>query len=565
MATGAVVARILTQYSDKGSKAAQKDIAKLGAQFDAFAKKTARAFGFAAAAVGAFALKVGKDAVQAAIADQKSQALLANSLRNTVGATDAAIASVEDYISKLQLQVGVADDELRPSLAKLSAITSDVASAQQLLGVALDISASSGADLGSATQAVTRALQGNFRSLQKLVPSISTASVKGKDFAAILAEIQKATSGAATTRAGTLEFRLNILRIRFGEILETLGYSLLPVIEQFANVIQRDVLPQLEKWINLNKDKLADGLKTASELVLDLLKGAIAFGKWFVANSATIKNFTILIASIWATSKVYAFVKAIGAVSLAFQTMAKQATLAGAASAIATTGQATAGAKFLAGSRALGIVGLGVSLAALPLIAVKNKGNQIRAQRAQVEAGLAGYKGSPGASDIAGLAGFSSKKKTKTNQGTDLVTLFNNLNKVTAAEKKSAKAKEELTKRQQKYNKLLADMGIKTTEQQDAITQFAIRSNLLKQAAMTGSSLTSVGSPTPMNMATAGFGGNVNVYVQGSVISERDLVDLVTKAQQKNATSGSPIGGNYLGGGAGAAGGGLTKFSSRVI
>jgi hypothetical protein len=29
MATGAVLARILTQYSDKGSKAAQKDIAKL--------------------------------------------------------------------------------------------------------------------------------------------------------------------------------------------------------------------------------------------------------------------------------------------------------------------------------------------------------------------------------------------------------------------------------------------------------------------------------------------------------------------------------------------------------
>ena len=49
MAIGAVVARILTQYSDKGSKAAQKDIAKLGRKFDDFAKKTTRAFGLAAA------------------------------------------------------------------------------------------------------------------------------------------------------------------------------------------------------------------------------------------------------------------------------------------------------------------------------------------------------------------------------------------------------------------------------------------------------------------------------------------------------------------------------------
>ena len=120
MAVGAVVARILTQYSDKGSKAARKDIEKLGNQFDDFGRRTARAFGIAAAAVGAFAVKIGKDAVQAAIADQKSQTLLANSLRNTTGATNAAIASVEGYISKLQLQVGVADDELRPATSNIA-------------------------------------------------------------------------------------------------------------------------------------------------------------------------------------------------------------------------------------------------------------------------------------------------------------------------------------------------------------------------------------------------------------------------------------------------------------
>ena len=38
MATGAIIARIITQYSAKGSKQAQKDIAKLGKDFDKFAK-----------------------------------------------------------------------------------------------------------------------------------------------------------------------------------------------------------------------------------------------------------------------------------------------------------------------------------------------------------------------------------------------------------------------------------------------------------------------------------------------------------------------------------------------
>ena len=93
MATGAIVARILTQYSNKGSKAAQKDIALLSKSFDAFARKSTKAFGIAAAASAAFAIKLGKDAVQGAMEDQKQQIALATALRNTTGATDEAIAA----------------------------------------------------------------------------------------------------------------------------------------------------------------------------------------------------------------------------------------------------------------------------------------------------------------------------------------------------------------------------------------------------------------------------------------------------------------------------------------
>jgi hypothetical protein len=50
MAIGAVTARIITQYSDKGSKAAARDINKLGKNFDKFAGKVGKAFGLAAAA-----------------------------------------------------------------------------------------------------------------------------------------------------------------------------------------------------------------------------------------------------------------------------------------------------------------------------------------------------------------------------------------------------------------------------------------------------------------------------------------------------------------------------------
>ena len=59
MAQGAVVARILSQYSDKGSKAAQKDIAKLGQKIDAFGRKATKSFAALGVASAAFAVKLG--------------------------------------------------------------------------------------------------------------------------------------------------------------------------------------------------------------------------------------------------------------------------------------------------------------------------------------------------------------------------------------------------------------------------------------------------------------------------------------------------------------------------
>ena len=290
MAVGAIVARILTQYSDKGSKAAQKDIAKLGKNIDGFAKKSTRAFGIAAAASAALALKIGKDAVQAAIADQKSQVLLANSLRNTAGASNQAIAGVENYITALQKQFSVVDDDLRPAMARLTAATGSITAAQGLMQTALDVSASSGADLETSVGAIIKATTGQFKALKTLVPGLSTATVKSKDFGKALEEVNKQTSGAAAKRAGTLEYRLMGLRIAFGEILETLGYALLPVIEKFATTISTKILPSIEAWVTVNKDKLAASFQIAADVAVKLLAVAISFGDWVSNNMGLVKT-----------------------------------------------------------------------------------------------------------------------------------------------------------------------------------------------------------------------------------------------------------------------------------
>ena len=342
MATGAIIARIITQYSAKGSKQAQKDITTLGKQFDKFAKRSVKAFGVAAAASAAFATKVGVDAVRAAMDDQKSQALLASTLRNTVGATDAAIASTEQYITLLQKEVSVADDQLRPALATLARATGDVASAQALLGTALNISAGTGKDLQTVSLALSKAVNGNLGALTRLGIPLDANTIKTKNFNKALEVVNDTFKDQADIRAKTLEFRLIGLGIAYGEILETLGYALLPVIEQFANVISTKVLPQLEAWINANKDRLAAGLETILTQVPILIENVTNLFAAINRNIGTIKVLGALLVSTFAAAKVYTGVVALtGVINLltaAFGRQAAAATAAGTATAFATGG-----------------------------------------------------------------------------------------------------------------------------------------------------------------------------------------------------------------------------------
>jgi hypothetical protein len=447
VATGAIIARIITQYSAKGSKQAQKDITKLGKDFDKFAKRTVKAFGVAAAASAAFATKVGVDAVRAAMDDQKSQALLASTLRNTVGATDAAIASTEQYITALQKEVSVADDDLRPALATLARATGDVASAQALLGTALNISAGTGKDLQSVSLALSKAVNGNLGALTRLGIPLDANIIKTKNLNKALEIINGTFKDQADIRAKTLEFRLIGLQIAYGEILETLGYALLPVIERFASVVQTQVLPQLEAWINANKDRLAAGLETILTQLPILIENVTNLFGYIQRNIGTIKVLSAILVSTFAGAKVYAGVVAlttgINILTAAFGRQAAAATAAGTATAFATGGVSAVAA--VAGIAAF-------TTAALIAYKQLTKNNKELTKTEKVTTEIA-------------------KSSAKTTVATGK-TLGNTV-KLTAEQKKQLASTEALNK--------LKGMGVVPTSETDPIQLEAVRLNLLKE------------------------------------------------------------------------------------
>jgi len=272
MATGAVVARILSQYSDKGSKQAQKDIKKLGQNIDAFGRKATRSFALVGAATAAFASKLAIDAVKGAAADEKQQAALAVALRNTTNATDAAIAANSKYLDSLELQVAIDNEKLIPALQQLVTATGDLSQAQGLLSLATDVSAASGKDLGAVSMALSKAVNGNFSALTKLGLPLDAAAIKSKDLGAILVQLARISAGQAEASANTFSGTLEKLRLSFNQIADSVGYAMIPALTTFALYLQNTVIPQLDYFVFLNEYKLQQALITGVENIKEIVR-----------------------------------------------------------------------------------------------------------------------------------------------------------------------------------------------------------------------------------------------------------------------------------------------------
>ena len=231
---------------DKADKETRSFSNKLG---DAL-KKGALAFAAVGAAAGAMAIKIGVDAVKAAVEDQKSQTQLAEALRNTTKATDGQIKATEEYITKAQNATGVTDTKLRAALGNLLRATNDVTKAQKLNNLALDISAATGNDLEAVSLALSKAYNGNLGALTRLGIPLDANIIKTKDFDAATKVLAETFGGAAAANAETFAGKMEIIKRRLEDAQETIGYAILPILERFSTFINNNVVPAIEGLVS---------------------------------------------------------------------------------------------------------------------------------------------------------------------------------------------------------------------------------------------------------------------------------------------------------------------------
>ncbi len=198
-------------------------------------------------------IEFGKASVEAAAADEAAQVKLATQLRNTTGATDAQVASVEAWITKTMFATNTADDELRPALARLVTATGDVESAQSLMGVALDVSVGKNKSLQSVAEALAKAQDGNVSALSRLGVATKDAEGKTLSFDQIVKDLSTTFAGQAANATETQAGKLENMKLRFGELQEQIGTALMPVMEQLVGI-----LGGLTKWFSsLDEDTQA--------------------------------------------------------------------------------------------------------------------------------------------------------------------------------------------------------------------------------------------------------------------------------------------------------------------
>jgi hypothetical protein len=212
-------------------------------------KTGAMAFAALGVAAGAAAITIGVQAVKAAIEDEKSQLTLAKTLENTTKATKDQIKGVEEYITKTSLAKGVTDDQLRPSLDRLVRSTGDVTKAQKLQQLALDISAGTGKDLASVSEALGKAYDGNLGALKRLGVPLDDSIVKSKDFTKAQEALTKQFAGQSDVAANSFSGRMERVKIAIDEAKESIGAALLPILEKLLGFITEKALPFLNNFV----------------------------------------------------------------------------------------------------------------------------------------------------------------------------------------------------------------------------------------------------------------------------------------------------------------------------
>jgi len=201
----------------RGFKKAETAAARLNKQV----KNLGLGFAVTAAAGTAFA----KASINAFIADEAAATKLSLAVKNL--GMEFANPYIADYISKMEEMTKVADDELRPAFQSLLTQTGSLAASQSILATAIEASRGSGYSLAQVSNDLAQAYIGNTKGLRKYYLGLSNATLQAKSFSEIQKIMNDQFAGSSAAYLSTYSGQVGVLSLAWGNFQERVGATLL--------------------------------------------------------------------------------------------------------------------------------------------------------------------------------------------------------------------------------------------------------------------------------------------------------------------------------------------------
>ena len=242
----------VTTFDGKALAKGQKQIGG----FEKSVKSLAKAFGvtFGAAALAQF----GKKSVKAFAEDEAAAVRLTKAVENLgLGFENTRITR---FIADLEKSAAVADDVLRPAFQTLISTTGSFTKSQDLLNLALEISAGTGIDAAEVAKDLSLAYLGQTKGIAKYNTGLSKTELTAAGFLTIQEKLTEQYSGQNATRLDTYAGKVSAVQIAYGNLQETVGGAL---VDAFARLAGDTTTEDLTESV----DNLADSLAAVVELV----------------------------------------------------------------------------------------------------------------------------------------------------------------------------------------------------------------------------------------------------------------------------------------------------------
>lgn len=216
----------------------------------------------------------GRDSIEAYRGAAASQRQLSDAYKRFPSLADVSIGKLRSLAAAIEAKTGADADDIASGQAVLARYKLTGSQVAKMTPLMVDYAKRTGKEIPAASGVLGKAIMGNGRAMKELGVKFKDTKDPAKNFELIMAGLKEKVGGFANSEATTLDGKLEILHTKFGNLQESIGEKLLPVVVQLADGASKlvDYIAANASW--LGPMAAAVGVATAAFWLLNAAMAA---------------------------------------------------------------------------------------------------------------------------------------------------------------------------------------------------------------------------------------------------------------------------------------------------